>query len=380
MYIGPANKKGFFPLRVSAWLFAAALATMVAPAFGGVGTFPLPLDFSGLIEAARLKGPIDFCGEPVDLQDQDVRERMEREMLLILGDAPQVILWIKRSLQYLAPIQETLRKHHMPDDLKFIAIAESSLRPHAGSPKGAVGFWQFIEPTGKRFGLTVDADKDERRSLLYSTDAAVAYLKKIHSMFNSWTLAAAAYNMGEYGLKREIDYQKTRNYYRLYLPLETQRYIFRILAIKLILSDPGRYGFHLEPGDIYPQHPVERVMIESARETSLITVADAAKTYVKVIKDLNPEIRGYRLAPGRHGLFIPKAGAANFHERFLDLTGKKFQSQAATIYVVKKGDTLTDIARRFHVSVSELAAWNGLESKEAIHTGQRLVIYPDEIP
>ena len=126
-----------------------------------------------------------------------------------------------------------------------------------------MGFWQFIESTGRKYGLRVDSEKDERRNLFSSTDAAIAYLRELRDMFGSWTLAVAAYNMGENGLRNDISQQNTRDYYRLYLPLETQRYVFRILTAKLILRNPERYGFRLEPEDIYPPIAFERIALET---------------------------------------------------------------------------------------------------------------------
>ncbi len=356
---------------------AAILVCTAPPASGQPASHPPKLDFSALIAASRVRGPVDFCGEPVRLENPDIRERMEFEMLVALWDMPQVILWIKRSKRYLEPIEEALNRHGLPADLKYIAIAESSLRPHAGSPKGAMGFWQFIEPTGRRYGLKVDSEKDERRNLLSSTEAAIAYLKDLYAMFGSWTLAVAAYNMGEYGLRNEINRQEMQDYYRLYLPLETQRYVFRILTAKLILADPTRYGVSLGPEDIYPPYPVERVSIEGTAAIPLLSVAKAANTDVKVIKDLNPEIRGYRLAAGQHTLSIPKAAAKGFHERLAQLKPQPVEPPASVDYVVKEGDNLTAIAERFGVSLSDLATWNRLDLKRPIHAGMRLVIFPE---
>jgi membrane-bound lytic murein transglycosylase D len=356
-------------------MFTAAVAALATSAVAQpVYTGP-PLDFTPLIEAARVRGPLDFCGEPVPLLDPDVRERMEREMLLVLWDAPQVIMWIKRSGQYLAPIEAALRKHNLPQDLKYVAVAESALRPHAGSPKGAMGFWQFIEPTGRRYGLTIDPEKDERRNLPASTEAALAYLRELREMFGSWTLAVAAYNMGENGLRKEIAAQGSGDYYRLYLSLETQRYVFRILAAKTILSDPGRYGFHLRPDDIFPARPSERITLDIARETPLLAVAQAANTSVKIIKDLNPEIRGYRLVPGQHRILVPAGSSSGLIERLAQLTPPANDKGDAIVYVVREADTLTAIAERFNVSVADIVRWNRLEAKKPIQPGQRLVIH-----
>ncbi len=361
---------------------AAVLATALWTAEAGaqaVRAAPA-LDFSALIQAARIKGPLDFCGEPVPLEDPDVRERMEREVLGVLADPHQVILWIKRSRQYLTPIEETLRKHHLPDDLKYVAIAESALRPHAGSPKGAMGFWQFIESTGRKYGLRVDSEKDERRNLSTSTDAAIAYLRELRDMFGSWTLAVAAYNMGENGLRSDISQQNTRDYYRLYLPLETQRYVFRILTAKLILRNPEPYGFRLEPEDIYPPVASERIALETDREISLLTVAQAADTHVKLIKDLNPEIRGYRLMPGQHRLLVPKGATGQFHQRLSGLMNQMPEKRGEVVYVVKEGDTLSEIAERHRVSVSDVRTWNRLDPKKQIQPGMRLTIFNQEGP
>jgi hypothetical protein len=322
-----------------------------------------------------VRGPLDFCGEPVPLDDPDVRERMEREMLLVLWDAPQVIMWIKRSGQYLAPIEAALRKHNLPQDLKYVAVVESALRPHAGSPKGAMGFWQFIEPTGRKYGLTIDPEKDERRNLMAATEAALAYLRELQEMFGSWTLAVAAFNMGENGLRKEIAAQDSGDYYRLYLSLETQRYLFRILAAKTILSDPGRYGFHLRPGDIFPTQPSERIALDIARATPLLAVAQAANTSVKIIKDLNPDIRGFRLAPGQHRILVPAGSARGLVERLAQLTPPANDKGDAIVYVVREADTLTAIAERFNVSVADIVGWNRLETKKPIQPGQRLVIH-----
>ena len=354
---------------------AARLTTLVMVALLAppASAAPAP-DFSALIAAARIQGPLDYCGESVPLQDPDVRERMEREMLSMLAEPHQVILWIKRSLQILAPIEAALRAHRLPQDLKYVAIAESALRPHAGSPKGAMGYWQFIQPTGRKYGLQVDPEKDERRNLFASTEAAIAYLKELRQIFGSWTLAVAAYNMGENGLRAEIRRQNISDYYRLYLSLETQRYVFRILSAKLILENSEKYGFRLEPDDIYPPVPFERVSLEASRETPILAIAQAANTYVKMIKDLNPEIRGFHLAPGQHQLLIPKSATAGFHDRLFELMAQADAQEREIIYLVKEGDTLSGIAARHGVTVSDMRSWNRLDPQKQIQPGMRLVL------
>ncbi len=245
----------------------------------------------------------------------DARERLERELLLMLWDRDQTIIWLKRANRYMPYIQSVLKEQRLPDDLKYIPVVESALRALAGSPKGAMGYWQFIKDTGERYGLTISEELDERRNMAASTRSALAYLKKLYGDFGSWTLAAAAYNMGEAGLKKEILLQDTADFYDLYLYQETQRYVFRILAAKLILSNPEKFGFKLMPEDLYPPEEFDRVQLELSQRTPVLSIARAARTSFKVIRDLNPEIRGYYLPKGALTLSIPRGASAGFQER-----------------------------------------------------------------
>ena len=332
-----------------------------------------------LMTAIRITQPIDFCGETVDLDSQEVRERLEKELLLTIWDRPQVILWIKRSSRYLPIIEKMLSENGMPDDLKYVAIIESALRPHAGSQKGAIGFWQFLKSTGEKYGLRVNAEIDERRNIFASTLAAISYFKELYAMLQSWTLAAAAFNMGELGLQSEMVSQKSNDYYQLYLPLETQRYVFRILSAKIILSDPQRFGFHFTDQDLYPPLQFDRIHIECFQDTPIHVVARAANTRFKAIKDLNPEIRGHFLAAGSHALLIPRGSADGFNARFKELVQQWLAENQERVYVVKEGDNLTAIAERFNIPLPALIIWNRLDAKEPIHPGDRIVIYPSEV-
>ena len=345
------------------------------------GEDKLPTDtnqqFPGIMSRVRIKGPLDFCGEPVELESQEVRERFEKELLLTLWDRPQVALWIKRSSRYMPIIESMLKEHDMPDDLKYVAIIESALRPHAGSRKGAIGFWQFMKTTGLKYGLEINSEKDQRRNIFYSTEAAIAYFKALYDLLGSWTLAAAAYNMGEQGLQSEMLAQKTDNYYRLYLPLETQRYIFRIIAAKLVITDPAAYGFEHTRQDLYPPLQYDRIKLHCFQETPISVVAQAADTDFKRIKDLNPEIRGHFLAAGSHRILVPKGAADGFQERFKALVDQWEAENQERVYVVKEGDNLSIIADRFNVPLPALMIWNRLDKNKHIHPGDRLVIYPE---
>jgi soluble lytic murein transglycosylase-like protein len=326
----------------------------------------------------RISGPLDFCGETVALDNQDVRERLEKELLLTLWDRPQVALWIKRSGRYLPVIEKMLREHDMPEDLKYVAIIESALRPHAGSRKGAIGFWQFMEATGLNYGLEINSEKDQRRNIFYSTRAAIAYFKELYNLLGSWTLSAAAYNMGEQGLQSEILAQHTHDYYELYLPLETQRYVLRIVAAKIVLSQPEAYGFQVTREDLYPTLQVERLKLHCFQETPIAIIAQAANTSFKKIKDLNPEIRGHFIAAGSHRILIPRGAADGFQERFKLLVEQWKAENEERVYVVKEGDNLSIIAERFNVPLPALIIWNRLEKNKHIYPGDRLVIYAEE--
>jgi len=327
-----------------------------------------------LISYVKLPPALEFCGEPVPLDILDVRERLEKEIILALQDQGQVILWLKRTTRYLPEVEAVLRESGLPPDLKYVPVVESALRPHAGSRKNAIGFWQFMEGTGKRQGLVINDRLDERRSLLASTRGAVRYLQSLYGIFSSWTLAVAAYNMGEDGLMAAILEQGVDNYYQLYLPLETQAFVFKILTVKLILSDPARYGFQLAPEDYYPPLLTDRVEVQCSRDTPIRIVAQAAKTYFKVIKDLNPEIRGSWLPVGTHTLLVPLGAAGEFQKRFSALVDEWLTARDKQIYVVKEGDTLTSIAARFKVPLGALLEWNRLKPKATIRPGDKVIV------
>jgi hypothetical protein len=359
-----------------AWVFFGMLFLVIAPVFGESLKTLEPSSFPSLIASTRIDAPLDFCGEPVPLEVQAIRERLEKELMLMLWDRPQVILWLKRAGRYLPHMEEMLRQSQMPADLKYVSIIESALRPHVGSPKGAMGFWQFMEGTGRKYGLEINADVDQRRNVFESTQAAIRFFKDLYGMLGSWTLSAAAFNMGEKGLQAEIMAQKTDNYYDLYLPLETQRYVLRIIVAKLILSRPETYGFRLKEDDVYPLLEFDRIRLEVNSKTPIYLIAQAADTTFKAIKDLNPEIRGHYVARGNHSILLPEGRAQGFDDRYQKLVEHWLAKNSMYVYVVKKGDNLTAIADRFEVPLPALAIWNDISLHKPIHPGQRLIVYP----
>ena len=181
----------------------------------------------------------------------DVRERLDRELLVNTYLHATTLLHIKNTYKYFPLIEKILSTNGLPDDFKYLAVAESSLR-NAVSPAGARGIWQFMKNTGEYYGLEINEEVDERYHIEKATEAACKYLSDYKKQFGNWTLAAAAYNMGGPRLKKEMQLQRANNYYDLNLNDETSRYVFRVVAIKEVLQNPDAFGFYLEPNEGYP--------------------------------------------------------------------------------------------------------------------------------
>jgi hypothetical protein len=329
-----------------------------------------------LLSALKLEQPVVLCGETVPMEDPETVERFEKEMLVSLGNRPQVILWLKRTSRYFPYIEQMLRDNGLPDDIKYLAIAESALRMHAGSRKGAMGVWQLMPQTARNYGLVVDDNFDERRNLYLSTPAALKYLKDLYDRFGSWSLSLAAYNMGEEGLEAEILEQGLANYYRLYLSLETQRFVFRILAIKRIVEAPRKHGINLSAEEFYAPQTFSTVRVVALTDLPLRLIASAANADFKTIKDFNPELRGHYLAAGTRLVNIPGEGEEGFQVRLASLVEADTKIRSQRIYVVKKGDSLSGIAQKFEVPLAALLIWNRIGINKMLHPGQRLVIFP----
>ena len=327
-----------------------------------------------LVEILRFSGDIRLCGEKIPFTDPEVRERLEKEMMLAVWNRPQVMLWLKRAHRWFPHIEKVLKKEKLPLDLKYLPIVESALLSYGESPKGAVGYWQFIKSTGQRYGLRIDSKIDERRNMFKSTRAACRYLKKLYSQFNSYLLAMSAYNMGEYGLEKAMERQDTQDFFSLYLPLETQRYILKMVAVKLIFSNPEKYGFHLEPRDLYPVFTFSEIKLSTKRVVPLSMVAKACGISFKTIKDYNPQLRGYYLAEGKTTLMVPKGKHKGFEKKFAWLynTLVKTQPSSVSYHVVKSGESLSAIAQKYHMSLYGLLKLNKLSKRHVIHPGDKL--------
>ena len=236
-----------------------------------------------------LPDKISLAGEIVPLNDFEVRERLEREILVNTFWQSQTILLLKKSKRWFPEIERILKQEVVPDDFKYLALAESGLS-NVVSPSNAAGFWHFLPSTAKQYGLIVNAEVDERYHLEKATIAACKYLKEAYAKFGSWSLVAASYNMGIDGLQKQMATQKQKNYFNLLLNDETARYIFRILALKEIGGNPAKYGFKLENTDFYKPLKSKTLLVDSSI-TDIAQFAINQKINYKQIKLLNPWLR-----------------------------------------------------------------------------------------
>jgi membrane-bound lytic murein transglycosylase D len=252
---------------------------------------------------------IDFAGEKTPLNITDVRERFDRELLTNANLHATTQLIIKRANRVFPVIEPILQRYGVPDDFKYLAVAESGL-VNAISSAGARGVWQFMPETGKERGLEINDRVDERYHLEKSTEAACKYLLEAKAKFGSWTLAAASYNGGFGGVNKQISFQGVNNYYDLLLTEETARYVFRILALKEIMQNPANYNFNLQPTDLYHPIPVKYVDVTSSIPDLAVFAKEQGINY-KVLKIHNPWLRDRHLtvAPGKtYKLEIPTEG------------------------------------------------------------------------
>lgn len=256
---------------------------------------------------------IEFSNERVPIKNFDVYERLDNEMLANAFWHSQMIRFLKRSYRYFPIIEPILKKNNIPDDFKYLAVAESGLS-NVVSPSNAAGFWQFLKKTGIEYGLVINSEVDERYHLEKATQAACDYLKKSYEQFGSWTLVAASYNMGMSGISKRLESQKVESYYDLYLNEETSRYVFRLLAIKTIMQKPSNYGFKLRTEDMYQPIPTFEAFCDSSIDDLSQWALEQGINY-KVLKILNPWLRNSQLKNTEKRTYqikIPEKGFRKF--------------------------------------------------------------------
>lgn len=258
---------------------------------------------------------MDFAGENVPLDIYYVKESLEREIIANTYWQSSSIMMFKRAYRWFPLIEPILKKNNIPDDFKYLALAESNLT-NVVSPAGAEGFWQFIKPTGKKYGLEITEEVDERYNVEKATEAACLYFQEAYDHYKNWTLVAASFNRGFEGVSNALEKQKVSNYYDLFLVDETERYIYRILAFKQIYNHPVKYGFYVREKDLYPQIPATTVTIDSAI-ANLPDFAMKMKINYRILRELNPWIKRYTLShhPGKvYSIKIPKEGSLRYDQ------------------------------------------------------------------
>lgn len=245
------------------------------------------------IRALKIPDGLNFAGELVPIEKPDIRERIDRELLVNTYWQSNGLLLFKRVHKYFPIIEPILEKNGIPNDFKYLAVIESGLL-NVTSPAGAKGFWQIMKSTGRENGLEVNSNVDERYHIEKSTQVACNYLKKSKERFGTWTLAAAAYNAGNAGINRKITSQKVNNYYDLLLAEETQRYIPRMVALKEILNNPEKYGFIFDNEDLYKLTPTKIIKVDTAI-TNIAQFSKKLGINYKVLKLHNPWLRENKL-------------------------------------------------------------------------------------
>lgn len=255
---------------------------------------------------------LTFANEEVPLHLFDVRESLDRELQVNTYWHSQTILLLKRANRFFPVIEPILKEMGIPDDFKYLAVAESALT-QAISPSKAVGFWQILEATGKELKLEISNEVDERYHIEKSTRAACNFLLKNYNHYGSWTMAAASYNFGRNGINKQMERQLNTNYYDMVFGEETERYLFRILAIKVIFENPQKYGFFFEKYDLYPPFDFYEVKVDTAI-TSIGKFAEQHGTSYKMIKILNPWLRENYLPATLGKTYLIKLPAKKFRE------------------------------------------------------------------
>jgi len=273
---------------------------------------------SNKIFSLVLPDKAEFAGEEAPLGLYYVREGLDRELMVNTYWHSSTLLMLKKSNRYFHIIIPILKKHNIPEDFKYLALIESGLT-NTQSHAGAAGFWQIVPGTAKNFGLEITDQVDERYHIEKATEAACKLLRGSYNKFGSWTLAAAAYNVGEGRISRELERQNASSYYDLYLPEETMRYVYRIIALKLLYEHPTEYGYFIRKKDLYPPIPTYTVSVDSSI-SNLPLFARTMKINYRILKEFNPWLRSDKLTNAgkkKYQITLPKKGFEDF-DRLLD--------------------------------------------------------------
>jgi len=258
--------------------------------------------------APALPEQISFADEKVPVDRWDVKEKFDKEFLQIYYSPGGILYLIKLANRNFPIISERLKANGVPDDFKYLCIAESNMQSWAVSSSGAVGYWQFLQGTGAGYGLEISSQVDQRQDLEKATDAACKYFKTAYAKFGNWTAAAASYNCGMGGFSAQASFQRTNNYYDLQLPEETNKYIFRILTFKYLLENGARLGFNVDDQEKYQPVQTKTVTVSSSI-SDLAQFAIDNRTSYKMLRVLNPWLKGKSLTVSNGRTYIIKLPA-----------------------------------------------------------------------
>ncbi len=363
-----------------------------------------------------LPDTMNFAGEEVPMNHLGVKEGMEQEILVNTYWQSQSLLMLKRSSRYFPVIERVLKKYSIPDDFKFLAMAESGFG-YKVSPAGAAGFWQLMKSTALAYNLKINKEVDERYNLERSTEAACSYFKDAYDVFHNWTLVAASYNMGIEGLRKDVERERESNYYNLSLNLETSRYIYRILALKQLTAHPDWYGYYLNKADYYQPLPTYTITVDST-----VVLASLAENYginFHTLKFFNPWLMSDKLnntGGTEYVITLPRKNVP-FEELGEDIvyndslesvqplnTGGNAKTEveidsakvtpaqcsvksitgASTpdtsepkiiVHIVQSGETIECLAEKFRVTVDQIRAWNNISDTLIIKPGDELMMF-----
>lgn len=266
------------------------------------------------IYALKIPDGMQFAGEVVPVKRWDVRESLDRELLVNTYWQSQTFLFIKRANRFFPIIEPILKEHGIPDDFKYLALIESGFIPTIKSPAGAVGIWQFMSGTAKDYGLEVSTEIDERYNIEKSTVAACKYLKESYKKYGTWALVAASYNAGRRFIDKQLKLQDAGSYFDLLLGEETGRYVYRIMAIKKIMENPGEFGFRFRKSDLYPNIPTRKIKL-TAKVDDFAVFAKGNGVNYKILKQFNPWLRKAYLTnkyKKEYEITLPAKGYINF--------------------------------------------------------------------
>ena len=270
---------------------------------------------AALAVVPEVPSEVHFADEAIKLDRADLRERMDREITAFTYSHQLTLLMIKRANRYFPIVEPILKECGVPDDLKYLMVIESNLSPQAKSSVGAAGMWQFMPETGRKYGLEVNANIDERYNIEKATRAACAYLKESYDMYGDWMTVAASYNAGQNGITRRLEKQGVDNAMDLWLVEETSRYMFRILTAKMVLESPKTYGFMLKRSQLYPYIAPKEIVTTTQQIDDLTAFAKKHGVTVAQLKEENPWLREYTMnnKSGRtYRLRIPDVEALHY--------------------------------------------------------------------